>query len=573
MAAVGLPGTPARPVWGMRPDAAGVVFFCVFAAVALVVVYPVWLLLVNSLQVGDLGKATEWGFDYWRSAFDERRMREAMVNTIGLTVASQAIAFVISIPVSFLIARTNIPFRGALEFGFWVAIFLPSLTVTLAWILLLDGHRGLLNTLVEKLPFVQKSPFDIFSWWGIVFMHVVTISTAIKVVILVPAFRNLDASLEEASLSLGASPFRTLLRIVIPILAPAILVVFLFGTIRSIQSFEIELILGAPRQIEVYSTLIYHQIYQDPPQYGKATVLSLLVLALLLPLIAVQHWLTHRRNYVTVSGKFSNRLFDLGAWRWAAFALAFLLCFITTILPFVMVMMGTFMQLFGFFNIPDPWTTAHWGEVFSDPKFFPSLKNTMVVGLGVAAITVTLFSVVAYVAVRSAHAARSALDFLTWLPSAIPGVVIGLGMLWMFLETPVLKSLYGSPVALVAAVAVGTMTLSVQVLKTNIIQLGAELEEASRAHGASWPYTFRRIVLPLLAPAFAAVAILAFGSAAREVSLVALLSNHATQPLSMFQLSYVTEGRLENASVVGVLIMLMSVGVAVVGRMLGVRSI
>jgi iron(III) transport system permease protein len=179
-----------------------------------------------------------------------------------------------------------------------------------------------------------------------------------------------------------------------------------------------------------------------------------------------------------------------------------------------------------------------------------------------------VFPIIAYIAARTAYWGRGALDFLTWLPSAIPGIVIGLGFLWFFLETPLFTPLYGTIWVLIAAVSLESMTVSVQIIKSNLLQFGNELEEASRAHGGSWFYTFRRIMLPLSAPALAAIAALAFGSAARDVSVVALLTTRSIEPLSIFQLLFVSNGYLEQASVIGVIVTLLTLAVTIAARFL-----
>src|SRR6266540_6609752 len=119
---------------------------------------------------------------------------------------------------------------------FWISFFLPPLPVALGWILLLDGKFGLLNQWLQSLSIVSGPIFNIYSYWGIVWVHSTT-SLGVKVLLLAPAFRNLDAALEETSRSCGASTLGTLVRIVVPIMAPAILVSTILGLIRSLEAF------------------------------------------------------------------------------------------------------------------------------------------------------------------------------------------------------------------------------------------------------------------------------------------------------------------------------------------------
>jgi iron(III) transport system permease protein len=554
-----------------RPHLSALLFSVALAVVAFIVLYPIWLLLLNSFQVGVFGQATTWGLANWQAALTQPVMRRALVNTLTLTATRQSLALVFGVVLAWMIARTNLPGRNWLELGFWIALFLPTLPLLLGWILLLDGNNGLFNQLLLRVPFVKIPPFEIYSWWGIVLVHLLGAGLPAKVFLLTPAFRNMDAALEEASQTCGVSLRGTLFRVVIPIMAPAILVATVLGTIRSLQAFEIELILGAPAKINVVSTLIYRLVYQEPPQYGSATALAMVMVLVLVPFIALQQWLTGRRSHATISGKYSARLLDLGRLRWLLFGLVLALVLAITVLPASLLIMGTFMKIFGFFNLPNPWTIANWTKVLTDPRLAIDFVNTLEIGVGASLLSMVAFSFIAYASVRTKFRGRGLLDFLTWLPSTIPGIVISLGFLWLFLGTSIFRPLYGTILVLVLVAALGSMTVGVQIIKTNMIQLGAELEEASWATGGSWFYTFRRVVLPLVAPSIAVIGLQVFASAVSAVSIVALLGAPTNQPLSLLELNYLTSGDFQPATVVGVLILILTTAAAVAARVVGLR--
>jgi iron(III) transport system permease protein len=562
---------PRRTAWWDHVSAVAILGTIALGLIGLLVLYPVLILIANSFQVGQFGTPTHVGFDNWTAAFNNPKVLDALKNTLTLTAARQAIGLVVGVCIAWLLARTDLPFRHWLEFGFWVAVFLPTLTVTLGWIMVFDSFNGLANQLWTWLFRVENGPFNIFSWWGIVWVHLMTGTIPLKVMLLTPAFRNLDASLEEASLAAGAGAVNTFRRVVLPIIAPTMLVVLLLGTIRSFEAFEIELVLGYEANIDVYSTLIYRQATSSPPQFGVATVLSIVVLALLLPIIIWQQWYSARHSVATVTGKFRNQPRRLGAWRWPLFGLVAGLVLVMTVLPVILVMLGTFMSVFGMFAVRDPWTLKNWTTVLTDVNFTSALLNSLVIAGGTALLAMTAFGLIAYLIVRTRYAARSALDFLVWLPSTLPGIVMGLGYLYLFLGTPFLRPIYGTTFILILVAALGSITLTTQVLKTNLRQLGAELEEASATSGGNWLHTMRHVVLPLMAPSLAVVGVLAFSAAARATSHVALLATHNTQPLSILQLNLLTDNNFEAASVIGVFILLMTVGVAAVARLLGLR--
>jgi iron(III) transport system permease protein len=331
------------------------------------------------------------------------------------------------------------------------------------------------------------------------------------------------------------------------------------------------MILGAPINFHVYSTKVYQLVQQEPPAFGPATALSTVVLLILLPLIAAQRKLSSGRQYTTITGRYRAKAIPLGKWKYPALALVIVVALLISVAPMAFVLMGTFMSLFGFFHIEHAWTVQNWKRVVDDPIFLLSLKNTLLMSLGAAALAVSLFSIVAYISVRTKFIWRSALDFISWFPSAMPGILMGIGLLWLFLDIPLFRALYGSIWLLIIATVISSITLGTQLIKANLLQLGQELEEASRTSGASWPTTFRRIVGPLLFPVLLLVGVLGFIHASRDISNVALLATSSSRTLALLQLDFMVSGRYESAAVVATIVMLLTTGVALLARFLGLR--
>ena len=377
--------------------------------------------------------------------------------------------------------------------------------------------------------------------------------------------------MEEASRIAGASPLRTLMKIVIPVLMPAFLITLCISLIHSLESFEVELILGPPTNFYVFSTKIYQFIQEDPPMFGVATVLGLAILASMLPLIFWQQYLSHRRSYVTVTSHFSTNILRLRRWRWPVFGTIATFGTFITLVPVVFLVMGTFMSLYGHFDLDDAWTLDHWETVLTDPPMLRATANTLIMGGSAALFGVFWYSLVAYISVRTRYAGRGVLDFLSWLPASLPGIILGLALLWVFLNVDLFQPLYGTIVVLVVACILNSISTGVQLVKSNMVQLGRDLEEASFIAGGSWGYTFRRIVLPLLGPVLIAVALLTFVSAARNVSTIAMLVTAENRPLAMLQVDHIVDGTNEAAAVVGVMIVALTLGVALIARLVARR--
>ncbi|HEY7168206.1 MAG TPA: iron ABC transporter permease [Candidatus Binatia bacterium] len=537
-------------------------------AVALLVLTPLTLMILNSFQIARPGEPIVWGLDGWVKAFTTPGILKAMGNTVTLAVSRQAIALFIGCFFAWLVARTDMPWRGPLEFLFWLSFFLPALPQTMGWILLLDPKYGLLNQAVHGLG-ITHAPFNIYSFWGIVWAHLGG-TVAVKVMLLAPAFRNLDAALEESSRISGASGWRTFTRIIVPIMAPAILVTTILGIIRSLEAFEIELLLGTPIGLQVYSTKIHELVTWEPPQFGPAMALSTVSLFVLLLMVALQRGYISGKSYATVSGRgFSIRRTHLGRWRYPAFGLVAFFAVLMTIVPTVLLVAGTFMKLFGFFNIAEPWTLENWRATLSDPVLIRSLSNTVAIGAGSGLVGVLFYSLIAYVIVKTQHRGRWLLDFLSWLPWSIPGILLGVALMWTFLQTKIFLPLYGTIYLLMIAMIIKTMPLGTQLIKSVLLQLGNELEEASRVCGGNTLDSFRRVILPLTTPALITVGLICFISAARDISTVVLLGSGKSRTLSLLMLDFAAGAEFEKATVVAVMIVVLVVGAALIARSFG----
>ncbi len=537
--------------------------------VGFLVVTPLFLMILNSFQTARPGQPIVWGMEGWVKAFSTPGIVKAMTNTFTLALTRQTIALLIGAFFAWLIARTDIPMKGMLEFFFWLSFFLPALPETMGWILLLDPKYGLLNQGLMNLGIVGQPLFNIYSFWGIVWAHMGG-TVSVKVMLLAPAFRNLDAAFEEASKISGASGRHTFFHIVIPVMMPAILVTTILGIIRSLEAFEIELLLGTPIGLQVYSTKIHELVTWEPPQFAPAMALSTVFLGVLLVMVALQRRYIANRNYETITGRgFSIRPTQLGRWRYPAFALVLFFAVVVTLVPTALLLIGTFMKLFGFFNIAEPWTLENWRATLNDPVLMRSLWNTLAIGLGSGLVGVLFFSFIAYVIVKTRYAGRSLLDFLSWLPWSIPGILLGVALLWTFLQTRIFLPIYGTIYLLMIAMVIKSMPFGTQMIKSVLIQLGSDLEEASKVCGGTWFHTFRRVILPLTMPALITVGLVGFISAARDISTVVLLGSGKSRTLSLLMLDFAAGAEFEKATVVAVIIVGLVVGAAFAARGLG----
>jgi iron(III) transport system permease protein len=382
----------------------------------------------------------------------------------------------------------------------------------------------------------------------------------------------MDASMEEAARISGAGPFFTIRRILLPVLAPALMTVFLAGVIRGLEAFEVEQLIGTRVGIYVYATRIYDLIQNEPPNFPQAMALSTVFLGILFLLAMLYQAMAGRGQFATMQGRGASfRPMELGRSRYLISGIIIGCVVIAIYLPCAILLLGSFMKLFGFFHIKDPYTLHHWLGVIRDPDFLSSLRNSIILGVSVAGLGVAVYSLLAYALVRSTIRYKNLIGVLVWLPWAVPGILLGLSFLSLMLSVPALYPLYGSYSVLVLVLLVKEMPIGVHMLKTSLIQISEELEQVGKVCGARWLFAYRRIVLPLTSPMLVSIFAISFMAAVKDISTIILLGSGTTRPLSLLMLSYSLSGEPQAAAIIGVILSFLGVIVALVSRRYGLR--
>jgi iron(III) transport system permease protein len=533
-------------------------------------VAPVVITFIRSFDMGRPGDPFVFSWQNWTNVFSDPSILGALGNTFFLATVRTFLSLAVAIFFAWVVTRTDTPFRGAIEFSMWLAFFFPKVSLASAWALLAAPDYGLINVWINSLPFGNLIPdLNIFSMGGLIWVLVAT-TGGLKFMLLTPAFRQMDASLEESAFTSGSSPLATLRRITLPLLTPAVMVVIIMGFIFAMDSFEVELLIGAPANIWVYSTKIWYLVYQhQPPAFGEATALGIVFFVVLIIMVFIYNRVLSRRQYTTVTGRsFSTRVTRLGRTRYIVFAICLIWIIVTLVLPISALVIMSFMKLPGFFNIAEPFTLDNWIRVLGDRVLLSSLKNTLLLGLGTAIIGVIVYSIIGYLMARYRRMG-SIVGVLVWLPNALPGVLVGIALLWFYLGFGGgLTFLYGTVIGLIVAMVIQRMPVGAQMARTGVMQISQELELASIVSGASWWTTMRRVLLPLLSPTLLAVGLACFAMAAREVSSVMFLASVDTRPLSLLIVDYNFSARQGAASVANLILVLVVLGAAAAQRLI-----
>ena len=465
------------------------------------------------------------------------------------------LATLIAVMIAWILARTDCPFRGQLEVVLLLSFFFPIVGRILGWAVLLSPRTGYINQLLRVLPFFsgRTGPLNIFSYPGVIFVSALGFSGVLTILML-PAFRGMDASLEESARMSGASARSTLFRIIVPLMRPVILAAFILALVRVLSGFETEVFLGTPAGVVVFTNKIYLALQGVfPPDYPTAFTMVLLLLIITFMLVIVNWIMIGRRNYTTVTGRsYSARPMRLGPMRWLAFAFVGGYLTLSFILPALVIIQTSFINIIGFDVLnPDSYSFRNWETILSLQIPRQSFINSLIVSLVATTIGVCLYSLVSYVIVKTDFKGRRALDLAAWVPWAVPALVLGLGLLWTVLLSP-LGFLYGSLALLIVAFIIAGFPIGTRVMTASMIQTGKELEESARVHGASWPVTFWRIVIPLVRGGAITAWVLGFSFAFSDLALVVFLYGPKSTVLPTLFLSLWRGGSLERASVAAV---------------------
>jgi iron(III) transport system permease protein len=313
-------------------------------------------------------------------------------------------------------------------------------------------------------------------------------------------------------------------------------------------------------------------VRDQPPRFGEATALGSIFLMMMIGLALVYRSVVAGRDYTTVTGRdYSSARTRLGPLRWVALGACSLWMLLALAAPMTFLVLGSFMRRYGFFHVTDPFTTRNWERMLQDSVFLSSFQNSLIMAGCVGVGVMLLYTLVAYFLIRSGARTAPVVDALTWLPWAVPGILMSLGLLWLFLSTPIRGLLYGSILGIVLAIVIRDSPVATQLMKAAVMQVSRELEESAKMSGATWLTMYWRILLPLLAPTAFTVGLLSFAGALRDISTVVLLYSGSSRPLSILLLEYGISGQLERSSALAIILVGMIAVASVAGQRLGSR--
>ncbi len=511
---------------------------------ALLVLYPIGWLVFGSFYSGSPLQAGSFTIDNYARAYGDPQLRATLFNTIVFAVGQTVVSVGVGGWFAWVVARTNVPGRRSFEFLLILVYLFPLILGVIAWTMLLSPGKGLLNQLLMAIFGLEEAPFDIYTLGGMIFVQGLYLAP-LAFMMLAPAFGAVDSGLEEAARMSGSGPLGVFAKVTLPMVRPAALSAAMLMLILGIESFDVPQMLGAAKGIYTYPSLIYHAVaVRYPPDYGTGTALAsgLLLLSMLL-VIAYRRATAMATRFQTVGGgNYRTLPIDLGSWKWPVSAACWIFFILVIVLPVLVLVYGSLLRFFGRFTLKslERLTLDNYINLFHDDFIVRSLLNSISLALVSALLCVALALGIAFVTLKTREPGRGAMEAVAMLPVAIPATVLGLGLLWAYVSVPL--HIYGTVAILVIAYVTRYLPMTLRTVSGGMIQLGDELEEASRMSGASMGYTLRRVILPLLKPILVAAALVMFMAAIRELSMSLLLSGLGNPVVSVAIYNYYSAG-------------------------------
>ena len=505
----------------------------VLGALVLVLVYqivvPILMVVWTSLKVSRPGEpeflALDWTIANYARAYLSADFWTATVNTIYFAGASTAFAFTIGAFLAWVVERTNTPmasFIGMVTLG---RIIIPGVLITVSWVLIASPSIGIANHIFEAVTGISKL-FNIYTFWGMVWIQTLEM-VPLAYLLLAAAFKAMDPRLEEASTMTGAGTWRTMRRISLPLVMPAVGASTLLLFITTIEGFEVPLFIGGRAEFPVYATEVFFNTARTPVDWGLSSTyaVAMLVLSVLL-LVAYFRLLRHGERYQTITGKdYRPNRIDLGRWRFVTCGASLLLVFLVTGVPFLTMLYASFLD-----NLEPPtleafasMSLANYESLLEDTHYsLDPMVNSTLLGLGTATVVMLLAAAISYFVHKTEMRGRKALDYLTFAAIAIPSVVLGVAFLWQYLLIPL--PIIGSLLVIGLAYLTKYLPYALRFVSTSMVQIHSELEEAAAVAGVPWWKNFIHIFLPLLKPGLMAGWFWVMVHAYRELTIALMLA-------------------------------------------------
>ena len=526
---------------------------------------------------------------HWKRVFASSLTRNILLrplfNSLATSLSVSFFALLLGALLAWLVARTDLSWRGLISTVAVLPYVIPSYIHALAWLNLFKNDRiGGAAGIFQFVTGISPPNWLSYGYLPIVF----TLSVhyfPFTFLLVSAALTSIDSSLEESGEILGASRAYILRKITFPLVLPALLSSFILTFSRVVGTFGTPYFLGTPVRYYTVSTQIYANIMNRVPSVGY--ILAFILIAISSSIIYFnQRLIGKRKSFVTIAGKgFRASLTPLGRLRQPLLAAVGLLFVVSVLLPFLLILWQTFTlytsdyslkNLTPLFWIGKGGTTFAEGEagLLLNPAIIKAAWNSVKLALVASCSAGFLGIFIGYAVVKGRKTRLAHLvEQTSFLPYLVPGIAFGALYLSLFTHRigPI-PALYGSFFLLALVCIAKNLPFTGRAGITSMLQIAGELEEVSETLGASWFRRFRKIILPLSIQGALSGFILVFITVMRELSLIILLVNPGTRTLTTMTFRYEEQGYTQFSSAISVMIIIIVIAGELLSKKLGKKS-
>ncbi len=486
-------------------------------------------------------------------------LKNSLIIAFGVTLFST----IIGVFFAWLLARTDIPCKKALNAMFMVPFMLPSFICAMAWKVLLSPRSGYINKMLMSMFNLSSAPIDIMTMGGII---------AIETMYLFPfvflqvsgALERMDPTLEESARISGASLWTITRKITLPLVMPSIVAGALLVCLYSLAHFGVPSILGVEKGIYNIPTKIYERIYASGGSYEAirvGTILATILVICATLILKLQNVVLKKGRFQIIAGKSMRPVvLKLRGLRWPLFIICVVYLLLTVVLPTVTIFLIGGLKTYGLPFLPKNMTFENYAEVFQMKMTRSAIWNSVYLSTLTAFVTMLAGVMISYVIVKMKVKGKFILEFLGVLPYSLPGTVIALGCILTW-SGKFGINLYNTAGIIFVAYIARYMAFSIKSNSAALEQVSDSLEEASRSCGATHWQTLTHIVIPLIRPGMINAFFLIFLPALRELTTSVLLYGPTTRTIGVAIYALNEDGEtVRAAALAGIALIIIFIG-------------
>ena len=562
LSAPGAGGLPRRRLFD-----ATIVLGTVFALILIVIVVnPIARLVLASFETAD---GTGYTIANYLTAYGRWRYIQALLNTLVMGAGTAVLALLFAVPLAWACARTDMPLRGLVRVSILAAFIVPPYLGAVGWILLAGPNSGWINKAWMALTGDTTGIVNVFTLSGLIlimacntFFYIFVFTTS--------ALELVSSEMEDAASMLGSGVVSTALKITVPLVYPAIVGGVIVVFLQSIALFGVPALIAIPARYPVVVTQLW-QFFEYPVRVEVAAAYTMPLLLVTMLMLRLQRRLLARKGYTTVGGKGGERrIVKLGRWRWVMLLYALFVAALSVGLPLLVLVQAAFSKAWGRgFSLSNLTLDNFAFVLFEHQGAKAAIWNSLVYAGISACAALALAVAIAYIVRRNLLGFSHWLAFLCMAPFVIPGIVLAIGFYAAYAPPPL--ALGGTALIIILAFTTRLLPVAYQNASAGIASIHPEMEEAVRSLGGSRLVAIRKVVAPLLKRTLVGAWVLVFVPACQELSTAIFLTGPNTRVMSVLMLDFSEEGRLEQLSALGgillaITLVIVAIGIRVVGR-------